>query len=213
MGANHVAYHIAQSEILPRRTLAAGGIILLHLLVIYLLITALMRSPGPPELPHLVARVLAEPTPVPATPNVTVHDLHGPPVTLETPPVPTVVFPPEPVPAVVTPSVQTPAAGSAGAAPGPVRLVGRNILPDSEDYYPADRKRLGIEGAALVRVCVDERGARAGEPLIETSSQDAQLDAAALNVARHGRYARAQQDGAAVPNCYRFHIVFRQAAH
>jgi TonB family protein len=198
MGANHVAYHIAQSEILPRRTLAAGGIILLHLLVIYLLITALMRSPGPPELPHLVARVLAEPTPVPATPNVTVHDLHGPPVTLETPPVP---------------SVQTPAAGSAGAAPGPVRLVGRNILPDSEDYYPADRKRLGIEGAALVRVCVDERGARAGEPLIETSSQDAQLDAAALNVARHGRYARAQQDGAAVPNCYRFHIVFRQAAH
>jgi TonB family protein len=212
MGANHVAYHIAQSEILPRRTLAAGGIILLHLLVIYLLATALMRTLAPAALPPLIARVLPEPTPVAPTPNVTVRDLHGPPVTLEAPPVPAVAFPPEAVPAAVAPPVETQAAPGTAAAPGPVRLIGRNILPDSEDYYPADRKRLGVEGGALVRVCVDEKGTRAGEPLIEASSQDTQLDAAALSIARHGRYARAQQDGVAVPNCYRFHIVFRQPA-
>jgi TonB family protein len=92
-------------------------------------------------------------------------------------------------------------------------MLGRNVLPDSEDYYPPERRRLGIEGAALVRVCVDARGTRSGEPLIEESSQDAQLDAAALNVARHGRYVRSEQGGVAVPNCYRFHIVFRQAGH
>jgi len=100
--------------------------------------------------------------------------------------------------------------------PGPLiaaTSLGRKILPDSEDYYPAERRRLGIEGAALVRVCVDAQGGRQGEPLIEESSRDAQLDAAALNVARHGRYTRAEQGGVAVPNCYRFHIVFRQTAH
>jgi TonB family protein len=208
-----MAYHFAQSEILPRRTLAAGGIILLHLLVIYLLATALMHSASPAALPSLVAQFLPQPTPVTPAPSVAAPDLHGPPVRIEAPPVPTVEFPPDPLPAAVPPPAATPSAAGAGVAPGPVRMLGRNILPDSEDYYPAERRRLGIEGAALVRVCVDEKGARAGEPLIEASSQDAQLDAAALNVARHGRYARAQQDGIAVPNCYRFHIVFRQAAH
>jgi TonB family protein len=209
-----MAYHFAHSEILPQRTLAAGGIILLHLLVVYLLATALMHTLAPAAAPPLVARFVAEPTPVVTMPNVMAPDLRPPSVAVEPPPVPAVAFPTEPAPAALTPVIE-PRLGGGGvvATPGPVRMLGRNVLPDSEDYYPADRRRLGIEGAALVQVCVDARGTRAGEPLIEESSQDAQLDAAALNVARHGRYASAQQDGVAVPNCYRFHIVFRQAAH
>jgi TonB family protein len=178
------------------------------------LATALMHTLAPAAAPPLVARFMAEPTPVVTLPNVTAPDLRAPSLAVEPSPLPAVAFPPDPAPAAVTPVVEPQLSdGRVVAAPGPVRVLGRNILPDSEDYYPAERKRLGVEGAALVRVCVDARGSRAGEPLIEESSQDVQLDAAALNVARHGRYARAQQDGVAVPNCYRFHIVFRQAAH
>ncbi len=209
-----MAYHFAQSEILPRRTLAACGIVSLHLLVIYLLATALMHSLAAPEPPPLVARLIPQSSPVIApTPSVIAHSLHGPAVRIEPPPLTPLAVPPD-----FPPEARTALGASGGASvpvapPEPIRVVGRNILPDSEDYYPAERKRLGIEGSALLRVCVDARGARAGEPLIEQSSQDAQLDAAALNVARHGRYALAQQGGVAVPNCYRFRIVFRQGPH
>jgi len=207
-----MAYPIAPSEILPRRTLAAGGIILLHLLVIYLLATALMRSLAPEGPPPLVARFIPEPTHVVApTPSVAATDLRRPAVRIELPPVTPLVVAADPPVGPGTALLERETQPRPLVLPEPVRLLGRNILPDSEDYYPAERRRLGVEGGALVRVCVDAQGTRAGEPLIEASSQDAQLDAAALNVARHGRYARAQQGGVAVPNCYRFHIVFRQA--
>jgi len=209
-----MAYHFAQSEILPRRTLAAGGILLLHLLVIYLLATALMHSVPTPVPPALVARFIPRLTPVvPLPPSVAAPNPQRTTVPVELPPVAPVVFPPDPLVSPGTAPVEPRTGPGTVVAPEPVRLLGRNVLPDSEDYYPPERRRLGIEGGATVRVCVDARGTRAGEPLIEESSQDAQLDAAALNIARHGRYTRAEQGGVAVPNCYRFHIVFRQATH
>ena len=82
-------------------------------------------------------------------------------------------------------------------------------MPDTQEYYPPAVIRDGIEGAAYVRVCVDERGTRRGEPTLEQSSGNAQLDVGALNVARHGRYARAVQGSTPVPNCYRFRIAFK----
>ena len=208
-----MAYHFAQSEILPRRTLAACGIILLHLAVIYLLATALMRSLVTPLPPALVARFIPEPVPVIApAPHVVALAREHTSVRIEAPPTAPRVETPEAAPP-GPPVMERPSVAGTPQAPEPLHVLGRNVLPDSEDYYPPERRRLGVEGGALVRVCVDARGTRSGEPLIEESSQDAQLDAAALNVARHGRYTRAEQGGVAVPNCYRFHIVFRQAGH
>lgn len=209
-----MAYHFAQPEILPRRTLAACGIILLHLGVIYLLATALMRTLAAPAPPPLVARIIPERTPDPVpTASAVAPNFRPTRVTVDPPHAEPRVISPDSAPIPGTVMVDRPSGSGTAVAPEPVRMLGRNVLPDSEDYYPPERRRLGIEGAALVRVCVDARGTRSGEPLIEESSQDAQLDAAALNVARHGRYSRAEQDGVAVPNCYRFHIVFRQAGH
>jgi TonB family protein len=209
-----MAYHFAQSEILPRRTLAAFGIILLHLFVIYLLATALMHSLVTPAPPALVARFIPQPTPAVAPPpSVPAPNLRERTVLVEPPPVAPLVFAPDPLAPPGAAPVEPRTGPGAVVAPEAVRVLGRNVLPDSEDYYPADRRRLGIEGGATVRVCVDAHGARSGEPLIEESSRDMQLDAAALNVARHGRYTRAEQGGVAVPNCYRFHIVFRQTTH
>ena len=62
-----------------------------------------------------------------------------------------------------------------------------------------------------MQVCVDARGNRRGEPALQQTSGDAELDAAALNVARHGRYARALQGEQPVPTCFNFRIVFHAA--
>jgi TonB family protein len=86
--------------------------------------------------------------------------------------------------------------------------MGKHQLPDTEDYYPPDLRRQGIQGATNVRVCVDERGVRQGEPTIEKSSGNDRLDLGAVNIARHGRYARSVQGVMPVGNCYRFKIIF-----
>jgi protein TonB len=91
----------------------------------------------------------------------------------------------------------------------PIRLVGRNQLPNTEDYYPASARREGVEGAANVQVCVNERGKRESEPTITQSSGDARLDRGAVAVARDGRYARAMRGDAYVPNCYGFRVIFK----
>jgi TonB family protein len=91
----------------------------------------------------------------------------------------------------------------------PLHLIGRNQLPNTQDYYPPQLIREGVEGAANIRVCVDERGRRQGEPSITESSGNSRLDAAALNVGRDGRYARAARGETFVPNCYGFRIVFK----
>ena len=90
----------------------------------------------------------------------------------------------------------------------PIHLVGKNQLPNTEDYYPPSVRRDGIQGATEVTVCVDERGKRTGEPTVIRSSGDARLDKGALAVARDGKYARSARGETFVPNCYGFRIIF-----
>jgi TonB family protein len=92
--------------------------------------------------------------------------------------------------------------------PPPIRLIGRNQLPNTSDFYPPALIRQGVEGAAVVRVCVDEKGSRRGEPAVEQSSGNARLDAGAIGVARAGQYARAMQGDTPVPVCHRIRIGF-----
>jgi TonB family protein len=91
----------------------------------------------------------------------------------------------------------------------PIHLIGRNQLPNTENYYPPQLIREGVEGAANIRVCVDERGRRQGDPTVTESSGNARLDRAAIDVGRDGRYARAARGETFVPNCYAFRIVFK----
>ncbi len=90
----------------------------------------------------------------------------------------------------------------------PVRLVGRNVFPNADSYYPPSERRLEREGTALVRACVDEAGKLNGLPVIETSSGSSALDNAALRVAKDGKYARSMQGEVAVGNCHRFRVTF-----
>lgn len=208
-----MAYHFAEPALLPRRAIAAGGILALHVAAAYFLATGLIRSMGPKDEPSaLTARFLPDALPQPP----------------QTPAVPRVVLAPQrftaprpdEMPAVTpvevvdqrSPTATTgedPGPGDVATAADPIRLIGRNQLPAAEEYYPAQLRRLGVEGVSYVRVCVDANGLRQGDPAIEQPSEYAQFDAAAVNLARHGRFARSMQGSQPVSNCHHFRIWFR----
>jgi TonB family protein len=206
-----MSHSLLRAELLPSRTLVAGAIVALHIAAAYILITGLIHQGLPPVAPHTEARVMIENPPAPPDPIV------KPQVVLNHPRIdqPRVPDPPLAPVQVLGPdrsSVATPLPPPGVpdiAVPADIRVLGRNQLPDTEEYYPPAKRRDGVEGVSDVRVCVDGRGVRQGEPVLERSSGDADLDRGALNVARHGRYARAVQAGQPVPNCYRFRITFR----
>jgi outer membrane biosynthesis protein TonB len=202
-------YHFADGHFLSHRAMAAGGILALHVLVAYLLLTSLIQ---PPEIPLPPMKVVFTPTATPVDPVKLVPDFrpaqpHGP---IPQPDQPRVAAPEPQIPADPGPlRPETGSEGTAAAVPGPIRLIGRNQLPDTQEYYPAELRRLGVEGATNVRVCVNEAGVRQGEPFIEVSSGNPRLDAGAVNVARHGHYARSVQGDTPVGNCFRFRINFQ----
>jgi len=202
-----MAYQFAESEFLSRRAIAAATIIALHVLVAYLLATGLMRTivalPGPPMVGVVIDPVKRPPPP----PLPVIEPNHLNP--LIEPIIPPLVNRddlPESARTISEPTEPERIPG--GAALDPIRVIGKHQLPDSEDYYPADLRRLGVQGATTVRVCVDESGARRGDPAIEKSSGNVGLDMGAANIARHGRYARSVRGDTPVANCYRFRIVF-----
>jgi protein TonB len=90
----------------------------------------------------------------------------------------------------------------------PIHLVGKHQLPNTEDYYPAAERRLGVEGTTNISVCVDDHGKRTGEPTVTASSGNARIDAAAIQIGRAGKYARSARGETFVPNCYGFKIIF-----
>jgi TonB family protein len=198
-------------ELLPSRTLVAGAIVALHVAAAYIMITGLIHQAPPPAEPRAQVHVMIESTPAPRDPIIKPRMIFNrpridqprvpdPPVT----PVQTAVPDTSSLAAALSPP------GVTGvAAPADIRVIGTNQLPDTEEYYPPTKRRDGVEGVSEVRVCVDPQGVRQGEPVLERSSGDADLDRGALNVARHGHYARAVQGGEPVPNCYRFRINFR----
>jgi TonB family protein len=201
--------HTAESGFLAPRAIVAGGILALHIAVAYLLATSL--APRILVLPKysMAGVVIEQPrTAPPPPPTIEPPKFQPPRVDYVRP---DIVIPDAPESGTVLTGLPLPPPTAAPLAPqpDPVLVLGKHRLPDTEEYYPPDLRRAGIQGAANIRVCVDERGIRQGEPTVEKSSGNDRLDLGALNVARHGRYARAVQGGSPVANCYRFKINFK----
>jgi TonB family protein len=206
-----MACDFAPSEVLPRRAVAAAGIIALHVLVAYPLATGLMHTILPAAEKPLMGMVIIEDRPRSPPQAPAPIDLKHTPMSVVPPELPERYVAQHVAP--LSPAGPDSEAGSgvqtdSGPLP-PMRVLGRNQLPDTEEFYPPELRRLGVEGATYVRVCVDGAGVRQGDPRIEQSSGNTRLDEGAVNVARHGRYARSVQGDAPVPNCYHFRIVFR----
>jgi TonB family protein len=136
------------------------------------------------------------------------------------------VVPDIPIPVVdVAPTITNPQVtdDAAGAIIGPsatgdsamaVKRVGGGPgigFPDTDDYYPAQAIRQREEGAAAVRVCVDEKGRLSADPTLGQSSGYALLDEGALRLAKagSGHYRSTTENGRPIGDCYSFRVRFR----
>ena len=88
-------------------------------------------------------------------------------------------------------------------------------FPDTDDYYPSSAIRQREEGAAAVRVCVNEHGKLSADPMIVQSSGFQLLDEGALKLAQagSGHYRTTTEDGRAVSDCYAYRIRFALKQH
>jgi len=206
--------NIHTAEVLPPRALLFLGIVALHVVFAWFLTSGLMSTTIKLLLPTRPVEAFPIEMPKPAPEKVTIDEpqlvnrIYVP--TPDTPDIPvieepvftdTVAEPVDPRPITETPP--------ATVAEPPIRLIGRNVLPNSEDYYPAVERRLSREGSAVVQACVNENGKLLdGAPTLESSSGSGALDNAALRLARDGKYARSLRGDRPVPNCHRFRVTF-----
>lgn len=91
----------------------------------------------------------------------------------------------------------------------PVTPLRYQAVRPSDDYYPPQAIRRGVEGAAIVRACVDAAGLLSAAPVVVRSSRESLLDAAAVKWASEAlRFQPATQDGVAVAACKEFRVSF-----
>jgi periplasmic protein TonB len=204
-------YEIHHDAVLPPRAVTFVGIAALHVFFVYLFMSGLAQSAfhfidEPLEFVPLKETKPQPPVPPPVSrPEFVIEKF-------DLPPPPDVPVPP-PDATITARVVETPpGSGTAVIAPPPpsepIRLIGSNRIPNAEHYYPPQMIRQGIEGATVVRACVDERGRLQGDPTVQRTSGYEAFDKGAIEAARDGRYARATQGGKPVPNCYDFRITF-----
>lgn len=184
----------------------------LHVLLIYALAAGLPRDIPVAALPPSLRPFFIERHPVPpAVPRLQMTPLTVPPLVV---PVPLVhLDDPRVAPAVVATTATQAIAPASGASVPVRRIVGGPGagFPDAEVFYPENMRRLGREGAATVRVCVDAAGRLTQAPQIGESSGNALFDDSALRLAQagSGRYRATLEDGRPVDSCYAFRVRFR----
>jgi len=106
--------------------------------------------------------------------------------------------------------------GAGGAAPlamdepaGPSPRLDVARSPSTDDFYPPSARRAGIEGAAVVDLCVDTSGRVEGDPTIRVGSGADALDEGAVRWARQARFMPATRDGQPVPGCTAVRVRFK----
>jgi TonB family protein len=89
--------------------------------------------------------------------------------------------------------------------------IGQFEVAASEGYTSVEFRETAssaaTRGQPVLRVCVDSSGALNGEPQIATSSGNAQLDEAALQVAKKGHYTA--DKGQTGSHCFKFRVEIR----
>jgi TonB family protein len=196
--------------VLPARAVLFLGIVGLHALLAYLFATGLITTITKVIAPDIeIIKLKQEAPPRPDEPPAPT-----PPVlTAYTPVVPDVPFDINvPIDTTISlpsePTLPRDPIGRTPTLPPPLHLVGRNVMPNTADYYPPSEIRLGNEGTAEIRSCVDANGRLDGTPTVEATSGRVPLDKAAVRLAQDGKYARAMRGDEPVPNCYRFRVTF-----
>jgi len=154
-----------------RHLIGIGFVVLIHVLVVYALVTGLARRAveviKKPLTATIVEEIKAPPPPPPPPKKIEIPKIPPPPQQVYVPPpdipVPTVqsepvisaVTPtPPPEPPVIAPPAPPP-------PPAPPKVAVRRIttaVTKVEPDYPREARRKGIEGTVLAHLSIDERG-------------------------------------------------------
>jgi periplasmic protein TonB len=186
---------------------------LLHALIILVFLRGLTLSGHALlETPMLVSIVTPPPSSAPLPPRLPAPKLP------QAPPIPPLI-----APAVQFPNVITTAAPRVAAAPKvhvrPSVPAATGIVPgdkgptyisgplDADEYYPMAARMNFAQGHVWTRVCVYSTGDIASVAVLQTSG-DAQLDQAALTVAKQTRWKPAMAQGKPVARCSPFRVDF-----
>jgi len=194
-----------------RRTVALIAIVCLHAGIFYLYLNGFRPSAVVDRVPPISAgflRVTHRPDRPATLPAAKLTPISAP----VAPPNFPLDLPIEPT-SITAPHARAPAVSFLPARQ-PIHLVAGGPgagFPNTEDYYPPAARRLGEQGAAVVRVCVDARGQLTAAPTVLESSGLARIDAGALRLATagSGHYRPTTENGRPVSACYPFLIRFR----
>jgi protein TonB len=207
-----MAAHIEQdSQFFTRRGVVVGAILLLHLFILWALVTGLASRAIEALAPPVQAVFTPEDvknTPPPPPPPPT---FERPPV--EIPPTDTIVEVPQAVATTAITNVTTKPVAAAVVAHAVSRTAagpGKGF-PNSEDFYPPASKRLEEQGMAVVNVCVGPDGRLTAAPTLDKTSGFPHLDEAAikLTTSATGKYKPATEDGKPVASCNKLGIRFQ----
>jgi TonB family protein len=209
------AYARSDVSYFSGRTVSFFLIVCLHVAIIYVFAAGLARPLLTKLIPPMDVVTMPDAPPRKPPPDLQPPQLSNrfvidtsfqpPPVVVDPPPVVTDV--PSAM-AITPPSLHVPAASTkvvnrVGGGPG-------KGFPNTDDYYPANALRLGQEGTATVRTCVDEKGRLTAMPTLSQSSGTTSLDEGALKLAKagSGHYRPTTEDGQPMSSCYEFRIGF-----
>ena len=96
-----------------------------------------------------------------------------------------------------------PAAHSSGQA-----TASFDLIPNPDDYYPHESRRLAVDGSVVIRARVDAAGCTRHIE-VRYSSGVPELDAAALDFAEQARFFPAEKDGKPIEVQKEFKVTFR----
>ncbi len=205
-----------------RNVAIAGGVVLLHLLVLWAMQTGLLRRAVETVIPvEIISDIMTPPEVLPPPPP-RVRPTPKPQTIAEkvTSPPPIPVAAPEPsppAPAAPTGTAAPQAAPAAIAAPvGPSAGPAKIELPSSDaDYlnnpapqYPAISRRLGEQGKVVVRVLIGADGQPQQAELRQSSGFD-RLDKLALATVMKWRYVPGKRGGTAETMWFNVPLNFR----
>jgi periplasmic protein TonB len=206
-----MAAYVHDSQFFTRRSFVVFMILGLHVFIAWALATGLankaIEALAPP-IQTVIETETHKETPPPPPPPPT---FERPPV--EIPPTDTVVEIPTPVQTTAISNTTTQHVAAA-PAPRPSNHLGARLdmkhLVDTDAYYPSASRRLGEEGTAQVKVCVNASGKVIEGPTVEKTAGNQRLDDGAVQYAKALHFFPGSDDGKPEDNsCVSFKVTFK----
>lgn len=191
------------------RFVGIGFVVLLHVVIIYALVTTLAhRDVDLPHAPIETRIISAAPPETPPPPPPPMPLLAVPPPLYVPPPEVDIAKPP-PVQS-TAPTVVTTVAPATPAPTAPVRAMPSiDLAHSSQPNYPPEARQLGQQGSLILQVLVDASGRAIDSKLVQSSGFELLDQAALAGVKTNYRFTPGTVDGTPQPMWFTFRFVWR----